>query len=104
MKNKIYLLTQFLVDISQSSNCKNDQRAITLKLGKAEFLFLCNAHLPNDIYIPTNFHVDSSCFKVMFRTRIADGWTDKAATICPSFGKHKKGRATLKNGSHSAIT
>jgi hypothetical protein len=54
----------------QSFKYKNKQRAITPKLGKAELWFLWTA--PNEIYLPTKFHVDTSCcFKVP--TRIADG-------------------------------
>jgi hypothetical protein len=36
----------------QSSKCKYEQRNITSKLGKAEFRFLCTAHLPNYTYLP----------------------------------------------------
>jgi hypothetical protein len=63
----------------QSSKCKNKQRGIIPKLGKAELWFLCTAHLPNEIYQPTQFHVDTSCcFKVMSRTRKrTDGRTHK---------------------------
>jgi hypothetical protein len=45
----------------QSSKGKNEQRAITQKLGKAELGFLNTAHLPNNIYLPTKFHDDTSC-------------------------------------------
>jgi hypothetical protein len=39
---------------------KKEQRKITPKLGKAELWFLCTAHLLNEIYLPTKFHVDIS--------------------------------------------
>jgi hypothetical protein len=39
----------------QCSNCKNEQRSVTQKLGNAELRFLSTAHLPNEIYLPTNF-------------------------------------------------
>jgi hypothetical protein len=55
---------------------KNKQRAIIQKLGKAELLFLCTAHLLNEIHLPTKGHVDTCCFKVMSQTRKADGQTD----------------------------
>jgi hypothetical protein len=35
------------------------KQAITPKLGKAELQFLCTAYLPNEIYIPAKFHVDT---------------------------------------------
>jgi hypothetical protein len=41
--------------MSQSSNCKNEQRAITQKLR-----FFCTALLFNEINLPTKFHVDTS--------------------------------------------
>jgi hypothetical protein len=74
--NEIYLPTEFYVDtslsfrvISRSSKCKNEQRAITSKLGKAELRFLSTALLPNEVYLPTKFHVDiSNSFRVMFQT------------------------------------
>jgi hypothetical protein len=44
----------------QSSKCKNKQRAIIQKLGKADLWFLCTAHLLNEIYLHTKFHVDTS--------------------------------------------
>ena len=51
------------------------------KLVKAELRFLCTA-LHNEIYLPTDFLVDTD--------RHMDGQMDKAATICSPFGKHKK--------------
>jgi hypothetical protein len=42
----------------QSLKCKNEQRAITPKEVMAELRFLCTAHLPIEIYLPTNFYVD----------------------------------------------
>jgi hypothetical protein len=39
--------------------CKNEQRAITSNLGKAELWFFCTAFLVNEIYIPTNFIVNT---------------------------------------------
>jgi hypothetical protein len=70
----IYLIVLELCP-GQSSKGENEQRAITPKLGKkSELWFFYNSHLLNEIYLPTKFHVDTSCcFKVMFRTRIADG-------------------------------
>jgi hypothetical protein len=55
----------------QSSKCKNEQRAIIKKLGKAGLLFLCTAHLLDEIYLPTKFHVwvfigPESCGKFFF--------------------------------------
>jgi hypothetical protein len=41
----------------QSSKCKNEQRAIATKFGKAEFKFLFTAHLPIEVHLP----VDISC-------------------------------------------
>jgi hypothetical protein len=61
----------------QCSKCKNKQRGIIRKLSKADLRFLYTAHLLNGIYLPTKFHVDTSCcFKVMSRTRKRDGRTD----------------------------
>jgi hypothetical protein len=42
----------------QSSKCKNEQRAITPKLGKTEICFFGNALLFNEIFLPTKFRVD----------------------------------------------
>jgi hypothetical protein len=54
----------------QSSKCKNKERAITPKLGKAELQFLCTALLSNEMYLPTKFHVDIFySFRVMSRTK-----------------------------------
>jgi hypothetical protein len=45
---------------------------MTPKLGKTELCF-CTVLVLNEIYLPTKFHVDISCyFKDMSRTRIAD--------------------------------
>jgi hypothetical protein len=53
-----------------TSKSKNKQRAITPELGKAELWFLCTAHLPIEIYLPTKFHVDISySFTTMSWTR-----------------------------------
>jgi hypothetical protein len=41
--------------LSQSSKCKNEQRAITLKLGITELRCFCSALLFNEISLPTNF-------------------------------------------------
>jgi hypothetical protein len=41
----------------QSSKSTNKQRAIIQAIGKAELRFLCTAHLLNEIYLPTKFHV-----------------------------------------------
>jgi hypothetical protein len=76
--NDIYLTTKFLVHIfiaselnpGQISKCKYEQRAITPKLGKAEIPLLGTAQLPNEIYLPTKFHVDISySFRVMSYTK-----------------------------------
>jgi hypothetical protein len=48
----------------QSSKGKNKQWAIIQKLGKVELWLLCTAHLLNEIYLPTKFHVDTSRFYV----------------------------------------
>jgi hypothetical protein len=54
----------------QSSKCKIKQWAITPKLGKTELWFFCTAILPNEIYLPTKFHVDISYkFRAMSRTK-----------------------------------
>jgi hypothetical protein len=74
----------------EGSKYRNEQRAITPKLGISELWFLCIAHLPNEIYLLTKFHVDTFCFRVMSQTRKADGQTDKAMTLCSPFGEHKK--------------
>jgi hypothetical protein len=67
LSNEIYLPTKFHVDISNSfsyvpykSKSKNKQRVFNQVLGQAELRFLCNAHLLNEIYLPTKFHVDTS--------------------------------------------
>jgi hypothetical protein len=39
---------------------ENEQRAITPKIGKIELWFFCTALLFNEIYLPTEFHVDIS--------------------------------------------
>jgi hypothetical protein len=44
----------------QSSKCKNKQRAIIKKIGKAELRFVCTAQLFNEIYLPTQFNDDIS--------------------------------------------
>jgi hypothetical protein len=44
----------------QCSKCKNEQKAITPKLSKAEFRFFCTALLFNEINLPTPFVVDTS--------------------------------------------
>jgi hypothetical protein len=94
----IYLQSFMLIPLillelcpGQSSKCKNKQRGIIQKIGKAELRFLCTAHLLNEIYLPTKFHVDTSCCYVPDKKRgqtdgRTDGGTarrtDKAATIC----------------------
>jgi hypothetical protein len=45
----------------QSSKCTNKQKVTIQVLGKAELWFVCTAHPLNIIYLPTKFHVDSSC-------------------------------------------
>jgi hypothetical protein len=76
--NAIYQPTQFLVNIfygfrvmsRTTSKCKNEQGAITTKFGQADLKFLCTAHLPIEIQLPTKFHVDISCsLRVIPRTR-----------------------------------
>jgi hypothetical protein len=48
---------------------KNKQRAISLKLGKAELWFFSTAHLPNKIYKTIKFYVDISySCRVLSRT------------------------------------
>jgi hypothetical protein len=66
LPNEIYLPTKFHVDISnsirvmpgQKSNCKNERREITKKLGNADIRFFCTALLLNEKLLPTNFLVD----------------------------------------------
>ena len=54
----------------QSSKCKNEQRAITPKLGNAELQFFCIALIFNEIYLPTKCLVDITCnFRVMSWTK-----------------------------------
>jgi hypothetical protein len=73
----IYLQSFLLISLidlekcpGQSSKCKNEQRAITPKLGKTELWFFSAAFLLNEIYLPTQFHVDISySFRVMSRTK-----------------------------------
>jgi hypothetical protein len=99
----IYLQSFMLIPLivlelcaGQSSKCKNKQRAMIQKLGQAELRFLRTAHLLNEIYPSTKFHVDTSCcFKIMSRTRKADGRTDgrtRRRLYAPPkfFGEHKK--------------
>jgi hypothetical protein len=53
----------------QSSKYKNEQRAITPKLGKTELWFLCTVHLLNEMYLPTKLHVGISySFRVVYLT------------------------------------
>jgi hypothetical protein len=59
----------------QRSKSKNRQRAIIK--GKAELQFLCIAHLLDEIYLPTKFHVDTSKFKV----------SNEQRAITPKLGK-----------------
>jgi hypothetical protein len=55
----------------QRSKCENKQRGIIQKLGKAGLPFLCTAQLLNEIYLPTEVHVDNSyTFRVMSRTNL----------------------------------
>jgi hypothetical protein len=64
---------------------KNKQRAIVQKLSNVELWFLYTAHLLNEICLPTKLHVDTSCcFKVMSRTKIADGRTKRRLYAHPS--------------------
>jgi hypothetical protein len=73
----IYLQSFMLISLillelcpGQSSKCKNKQRVIIQKIGMAELRFLCTAHLLNEIYLPTKFHVDNYySFRVMSRTK-----------------------------------
>jgi hypothetical protein len=54
----------------QSSKFKNEQRAITPKVGKAKLRFFYTALLFNEINLPTKFHVDiSNGFRLMSRTK-----------------------------------
>jgi hypothetical protein len=53
----------------QSSKSKNKRKTVTPKLGKEELRLLPSAHLPSEIYQPTQFHIDISyTFRVMSRT------------------------------------
>jgi hypothetical protein len=69
---QIFMLIALMVSElcpGQSSKCKNEQRTITTKFGMAEFKFLCTAHLPIEVSLPTKFDVDISCsFRVISRT------------------------------------
>jgi hypothetical protein len=57
--------------MSQSSKCKNEQRAITPKLDKAELRFFGIALLCYEINLPTKFHVDTSNgFRFMSWTKL----------------------------------
>jgi hypothetical protein len=75
--SSIYLQSFLLIPLvvlllcpGQSSKCKNEQRAITPKLGKVELWFFCTALLLNEIYQPTKFLVYTSCcFRVMSWTK-----------------------------------
>jgi hypothetical protein len=79
----------------QSSKCKNKQRAIIQKLGKAELQFLCTAYLLNgSIYLQSfmliPIVVSKLCSGQENRTDGRTyGRTDKAATICSPFEEHK---------------
>ena len=84
--NKFYIHTKIIVDISCSFKvifqtkfkCDHEQRAITLKLVKAESWFLCIALLLNTIYQPAKFLLDTSCsFIVMSRTKFKCKQTTK---------------------------
>jgi hypothetical protein len=69
----------------QSSKWKIEQRVITQKSGRAELRFLYTAHLPNEIYQATKFHVDTSCcLGGMSRTRKADRGTKRQLFAHPS--------------------
>jgi len=54
-------------NLDKDQSVKHEQRAITPKPGIAVLRWLCTALLLNEIYLPTEFLVDSSCnFRVMF--------------------------------------
>ena len=59
----IYWLALVVLDLcsGQCSKCKNEQRAISPKLGNAEWCFLCTVLLHNEIYLPSKSIVDTSC-------------------------------------------
>jgi hypothetical protein len=77
--NEIYLPTKFHVHIPsgfrvmsrRKFKVSNKQRAIIPKLGNTELWFFCTAHLHNEIYLPTMFHIHiPSSFRVMSRTKL----------------------------------
>jgi hypothetical protein len=73
----------------QFSKFKNEQKAITPTLCKAELRFVCTTHLHIEIYLPTKFHVDISySFTVMCRTRFSKRGDNskKSKTELWSFG------------------
>jgi hypothetical protein len=56
------VLTPFIVlKLCPGHNSKNEQKAITPKL-EIELRFFCTALLPNDIYLPTKFLVNTPSF------------------------------------------
>ena len=88
-----WYLLQFQLCSGQSSKYKNEKRAKTPKLGKAELQFLSTALLLNEINIALKFLVEISCsFRIMSWTRCcrADGHRNKVATIGSPFGEHKR--------------
>jgi hypothetical protein len=78
----------------QSTKCKNKQRAIIQRLGKAELLFLCTVHSIRSINLQSFMLIPLVVSKVCpgqeKRTDgRTDGRTDKAATICSPEGSIK---------------
>ena len=78
------------VKVQQELNLNNKfQRAITKKLSDQELRFLCTALPLIDIYRYLKFQIYIlTTLTIIARTRMCDGWTDKAATICSPFGEH----------------
>jgi len=73
----------------QISNSKSERRAITLKLCKAEFLFLCTTLKLIEIYLPTRFLVNTSCsLRDMSRTRCGGTLDGRRGNYMPPFGEH----------------
>jgi hypothetical protein len=84
------LLISLVVSELYPGQIKNEKRAITKKLGKAELQFLCNALLLTEIYLSTKFLVHTSS---KFQSYVPDkksGWKKQVVTICSPFWEHKK--------------
>ena len=63
----------------QNSKYKIKQRAITLKLGKEGLLFLCNALLLIEIYLPIQFQFDT-----FYSSQVKSRTRNLQRTNCPT--------------------